>query len=221
KLKISGKELESKEREEKYLKEVFEHSLQENELKDKEIDDLKEKLKEQSEELSRTREERDQLKEEKEELVREISKLKEKTVKEETNASEIGILDSEGKEKTSRREVYTNLCAIDRWQLHVKTIVENDFLGEIKLIKEGSGEVKKKLEKRYSTEEERKKIDFKVIEQIRDFDHKDLTFKQQLLVDELITSEDLKSRYKKYGLCEECQQPYIGNTLQSTPGHGF
>src|SRR5690349_18230001 len=37
-----------------------------------------------------------------------------------------------------------------------------------------------------------------------------LTQEQKLLIDELIPNEELKDRYKKYGLCKECNQPNTG-----------
>jgi hypothetical protein len=46
-----------------------------------------------------------------------------------------------------------------------------------------------------------------VFEQIKDFNYEDLTEEQSLLIDELILNEELKKRYKNYGLCEECKQP--------------
>jgi hypothetical protein len=46
-----------------------------------------------------------------------------------------------------------------------------------------------------------------VFEQIKDFDYKNLTEKQSLLIDKLILNEELKGRYKENGLCEECKQP--------------
>ncbi|RIA94885.1 hypothetical protein C1645_817364 [Glomus cerebriforme] len=55
-----------------------------------------------------------------------------------------------------------------------------------------------------------------VFEQIKDFAHSndafnnDLTKEQELLIDKLILNEELKKRYKKYGLCMECKQPNTG-----------
>ena len=51
------------------------------------------------------------------------------------------------------------------------------------------------------------KLSDDVIEQIKDFDRCSLTEKQKLLIDKLILNEELKKRYKKYGLCKECKQP--------------
>src|SRR6266498_2216544 len=46
-----------------------------------------------------------------------------------------------------------------------------------------------------------------VFEQIKDFDPWYLTEEQNLLIDKLILNEELKDRYKEYGLCKECKQP--------------
>jgi hypothetical protein len=46
-----------------------------------------------------------------------------------------------------------------------------------------------------------------VFEQIKDFNHSGLTKEQSLLIDKLILNEELRERYKNYGLCEECKQP--------------
>ncbi|RIA85856.1 hypothetical protein C1645_830177 [Glomus cerebriforme] len=40
-----------------------------------------------------------------------------------------------------------------------------------------------------------------VFELIKDFDHRNLTEEQKLLIDKLILNEELKERYKEYGLC--------------------
>ena len=53
------------------------------------------------------------------------------------------------------------------------------------------------------------KLNDDVIEQIKDFVYFNLTEKQKLLIDKLILNEELKERYKKYGLCEECKQPNV------------
>ena len=55
-----------------------------------------------------------------------------------------------------------------------------------------------------------------VFEQIKDFAHSHneyskLTEEQELLIDKLILNEELKERYKNYGLCKECKQPYTGD----------
>ena len=54
------------------------------------------------------------------------------------------------------------------------------------------------------------KLSDDVFEQIKDFDHYKLTEEQKLLIDKLILNEELKNRYKKYGLCKECKQPNTG-----------
>ncbi|UZO25434.1 uncharacterized protein OCT59_017699 [Rhizophagus irregularis] len=46
-----------------------------------------------------------------------------------------------------------------------------------------------------------------IFEQIKDFDHKNLTKKQILLIDKLIFNKKFKIRYIKNGLCIECKQP--------------
>src|ERR1051325_10880093 len=56
------------------------------------------------------------------------------------------------------------------------------------------------------------KLSDDVINQIKDFKHSynlffDLTDEQKSLIDELIPNEELRKRYKKYGLCKECSQP--------------
>src|ERR1043166_5192888 len=51
------------------------------------------------------------------------------------------------------------------------------------------------------------KLSDDVIEQIKEFVHFNLTEKHKLLIDKLILNEELKIRYKKYGLCKECKQP--------------
>ena len=56
------------------------------------------------------------------------------------------------------------------------------------------------------------KLSDDVIEQIKDFDYKNLTEEQELLIDKLILNEELKEHYKKYGLCKECKQPNTGYT---------
>ena len=61
------------------------------------------------------------------------------------------------------------------------------------------------------------KLSDDVINQIKDFPHSykpypaQLTDKQKSLIDELIPNEELRERYKNYGLCEECSQPNTGN----------
>ena len=51
-----------------------------------------------------------------------------------------------------------------------------------------------------------------IFEQIKDFDHKELSEEQSLLIDKLILNEELKIRYEKNGLCKECKQPNTGYT---------
>jgi hypothetical protein len=48
-----------------------------------------------------------------------------------------------------------------------------------------------------------------VFEQIKDFKYWNLTDEQSLLIDKLILNQELKKRYKRYGLCGECKQPKI------------
>src|SRR5688572_26401510 len=54
------------------------------------------------------------------------------------------------------------------------------------------------------------KLSDDVIEQIKDFKRWMLTEEQELLIDNLILNEELKKRYKQYGLCRECKQPNTG-----------
>ena len=56
------------------------------------------------------------------------------------------------------------------------------------------------------------KLSDDVIEQIKDFNHNNLTEEQELLIDKLILNEELKERYKRNGLCKECKQPNTGTT---------
>ena len=46
-----------------------------------------------------------------------------------------------------------------------------------------------------------------VIEQIKDFEHRNLTEEQKLLIDKLILNEELKECYQRFGLCKQCNQP--------------
>src|SRR5437764_13059499 len=57
---------------------------------------------------------------------------------------------------------------------------------------------------------EENKLSDDVFEQIKDFDNEKLIEEQELLIDKLILNEELKERYKYYGLCEECKQPNTG-----------
>src|ERR1051326_1111716 len=51
-----------------------------------------------------------------------------------------------------------------------------------------------------------------VINQIKDFpqSYYQLTEEQKSLIDELIPNEELRKRYKNYGLCYKCSQPNTG-----------
>jgi len=56
------------------------------------------------------------------------------------------------------------------------------------------------------------KLSEDVINQIKGFEHSyksycELTEEQKSLIDELIPNEELRERYKEYGLCKECSQP--------------
>ena len=52
------------------------------------------------------------------------------------------------------------------------------------------------------------------------YDH--LTKEQKSLIDKLIPNEELRERYKKYGLCKECSQPNTGhNWCQSCNSKHF
>ena len=51
------------------------------------------------------------------------------------------------------------------------------------------------------------KLSDDVIEQIKDFTYCRLTEEQKSLIDKLISDDELKQRYKLYGLCNECKQP--------------
>ena len=50
-----------------------------------------------------------------------------------------------------------------------------------------------------------------VYEQIKDFECDDLTEKQQLLIDKLISNKELKQRYERYNLYKGCKQPNTGD----------
>ena len=55
------------------------------------------------------------------------------------------------------------------------------------------------------------KLSEDVINQIKDFPKYRLqSSEQKSLIDELIPNEELRERYKKYGLCKECSQPNTG-----------
>jgi hypothetical protein len=53
------------------------------------------------------------------------------------------------------------------------------------------------------------KLSDDVIEQIKDFNHNDLTKEQESLIDKLILNEELKKCYKEYGLCRKCNRIMI------------
>jgi hypothetical protein len=55
------------------------------------------------------------------------------------------------------------------------------------------------------------KLSDDVINQIKDFPYYCLTQEQESLIDELIPNEELRKRYNKYRLCEECRQPNTGD----------
>src|SRR5215216_45080 len=62
------------------------------------------------------------------------------------------------------------------------------------------------------------KLSEDVINQIKDFKPSydlahNLTKEQTSLIDELIPNEELRERYKNYGLCEECSQPNTGHFM--------
>ena len=58
------------------------------------------------------------------------------------------------------------------------------------------------------------KLSDDVFEQIKDFKpsslYRKFTKEQETIIDKLILNEELKERYKKYGLCKECKQPNTG-----------
>ena len=73
----------------------------------------------------------------------------------------------------------------------------------------------KKLRKEYNRRD--LQLSAEVIEQIKDFEysydfhpHVRLTREQELLIDELIVNKDLRERYKRCRLCQECGQPNTG-----------
>ena len=57
------------------------------------------------------------------------------------------------------------------------------------------------------------KLSDDVINQIKDFptSYSQLTQKQKSLIDDLIPNEELRERYKEYGVCKECNQPNTGS----------
>jgi hypothetical protein len=54
--------------------------------------------------------------------------------------------------------------------------------------------------------DEKNNLSDDVIEQIKDFDHWELTEEQKSLIDKLILNEELKKCYMKYGLCNKCNR---------------
>src|SRR5581483_4694923 len=78
------------------------------------------------------------------------------------------------------------------------------------------------------------KLSEDVINQIKDFPkydtrgragelnfYKKLNQEQKSLIDELIPNEELRERFKKYGLCDECNQPNTGTTLKFSSRCGW
>jgi hypothetical protein len=66
------------------------------------------------------------------------------------------------------------------------------------------------------------KLSDDVFDQIKDFNRRKLTKEQEKLIGKLVLNEDLKCRYKKYGLCKECRQPNTGyNWCQSCNAKHF
>ena len=51
------------------------------------------------------------------------------------------------------------------------------------------------------------KLSDDVIEQIKDFNRRNLTEEQESLIDKLILDDELKRYYRNNGLCNECKQP--------------
>ena len=70
---------------------------------------------------------------------------------------------------------------------------------------------------------EENKLSDDVFEQMKDFEHRELTEEQESIIDELILNKELKERYKWYGLCTKCKQPNTGHTkwCQSCNGKRF
>ena len=57
---------------------------------------------------------------------------------------------------------------------------------------------------------EKIKLSDDVIDQIKNFNHRELTEDQELLIDKLILNEELNTRYRYYSLCKKCKQPNTG-----------
>jgi len=63
-------------------------------------------------------------------------------------------------------------------------------------------------DKKYLTEiANNTKISEKTISQIKDFNHRNLSFEKKGLINKLIPNQELKKKYEKNGLCQECCQP--------------
>ena len=63
--------------------------------------------------------------------------------------------------------------------------------------------------------EEIKLLSDDVIEQIKDYNHENLTKEQESLIDKLILDDELKQFYKEFGLCDECKQPMTSDTYHN------
>jgi serine/threonine protein kinase len=64
----------------------------------------------------------------------------------------------------------------------------------------------KYLNRKSESQEEDNRLSPKVIEQIKGFNRLNLTSEQQLLIEELIPKQELRKKYRDYGLCQECWQ---------------
>src|SRR4051794_14243116 len=63
---------------------------------------------------------------------------------------------------------------------------------------------------------EEMKLSDVAIEIMKDFYHGYLTEEQELLIDDILAfNEELKQRYKKHGLCNECKQPNTDSNTDS------
>ncbi|RHZ35830.1 protein kinase [endosymbiont GvMRE of Glomus versiforme] len=65
------------------------------------------------------------------------------------------------------------------------------------------GDLEQKLREEYGEQW----LGIKTIKQIERFKYNALTPEQKSLINQLISSEELKEKYQKYGLCKKCQQP--------------
>src|SRR5438876_11801147 len=54
------------------------------------------------------------------------------------------------------------------------------------------------------------KLSNEMFEQMKDFIYWRLTKEKKMLIDKIILNEELKERYKMYGLCKNCKQPNTG-----------